>query len=976
MERASLLAPLRAIPAALRMPLVASLIALVCVKARFATGNPLSGAGGDLVYVHHRARLQVLAYWHDLLGGQIGWFEFLQLADTEFPPALHFSTLMLGAVFGHSAEVAIVSGLVWLLLLAAAVGYVTDRLARPGQRGQAPTTRCHRQAGSLAASVVLLMACYQGFSLRYYYDLPMTALLWAGVAVAMALWERRPILGGILAGLVMTAAALTKWTALPFATAMAAGLLITSLGLPGGPGSRRARLTSLAVATASAALLCGSFLQIVDEGGRQSSLSIMGGTFQSESGEVLTSRDLKAGLHGLIAEQAAAFELQWTSPQMGSSAELRSYDWNADGVTELVAVDHNGGGRVYTVQPRWGSAGPSLKLAQRWRPPPLRPVGPPFGDWAGSGVLQPTRRSDPALKSHLNKGIRQPDPSGEEIAGRSYLPPLYDWGDFDGDGDLDLAVAIRGDSLAVLRNSGGRLTEPPAWRKDGPEDVTGLAWGDRDGDGDLDLAVAVINGPNLVYDNHDGDLQLSWKSRETDHSECVAWGDWDSDGDLDLAVGNSFNEPNRLYENSSGRLSLNWTSTEAENTVDLAWGDWDDDGDQDLAVANLDAPNRVYDSVGGGPSLLWTSPAIDPTRSIGWHDWDADGRLDLVVGNEGRNPDRVYRNVGLNAGAATLDGAAGGEPDSLASPATSPAGAISKRNAARQRLMFYPRRLVHSVFSLPLFAALTLLTLLWAVCSRTGAALLLCTAIGQLAFLLAAVPPLDERFVITMAPTLVVAAALGWTSLPTALRGKSGHGLIALAALIAVDFHFLGTPEGGSADDGPSQWTHQGLSLQTSSYPDGGWKRGEDERLLVHRGKALRWREARRFQDSLWDAVQRCAADSVVIGSEESLVDDTDWWQYKVALESGQAATRRDQRPIVHVIEGVDVAAGNYLAAALGPSGLPDLAFSIHLDGRNDAPPTGIAAASMLVDHILPARGQAPAVTVWRARDAAACAKK
>jgi hypothetical protein len=964
------------IPAALRMPLVAALVAAIFVWARFATGNPLSSAGGDLVYVHHRARLQILAYWHDLLGGQISLLEFLQLADTEFPPFLHLATLALGAVFGHSAEVAIVSGLLWLLLLAAAVGYITQGLARPAQRALAPTTRCHREAGSLAASVVLLMGCYQGFTLRYYYDLPMTALLWAGVAVAMLLWERRPVLGGVLAGLVVTASALTKWTALPFAAAMAAGLVITSLGLPGGHGSRRSRLKSLAVATAVAALLCGSFLQVVDEGGKQSSLSIMGGTFQAESGRVLTSSDLRAGLHDLLAEQAAAFELQWTSPQMGSSAQLRSYDWDADGVTDLVAIDHNGGGRVYNQQTSWGSSAPRLKLAHRWRPPPMRPVGPPFGDWTGSGTLQPTRRSDPILKRHLNQGIQQPDPTGEEIAGRSYLPPLYAWGDFDGDGDLDLAVAIRGDSLAVLRNVGGTLSGPPAWRKDGPEEVTGLSWGDWDGDGDLDLAVAVINGPNLVYDNEDGDLQLGWKSRETDHSECVAWGDWDGDGDLDLAVGNSFNEPNRLYDNNSGRLSLSWTSAEAEDTVDLAWGDWDGDGDQDLAVANLDAPNRVYESIGGGPSLLWTSPAIDPTRTIGWHDWDADGRLDLVIGNEGRNPDRVYRNVGLDAGTAAAGGTASTGPDSLGKPEPSGASAVSKRNAARQRLMFYPRRLLHSVFSLPLFAALALLTLLWAVRSRSGMALLLCTAFGQVGFLLAAVPPLDERFVITLAPALVVAAALGWGTLPAALRGKSAVALLILATLIAVDFHFLEAGEGGAAEEGPSLWTHEGLSLHTSSYPDGGWKRGEDERLLVRRGAVLGWRDARRFQDGLWDAVQRCAASTVAIGSAESPVDDTDWWQYKLALESGRAATPRDQRPLVHVIEGVDVAAGNYLAAALGPSGLPDLAFSVHLEGHPGGPPAGIAAGTMVLDHILPARGEAPAVSVWRALDAAACAQK
>jgi len=41
------------------------------------------------------------------------------------------------------------------------------------------------------------------------------------------------------------------------------------------------------------------------------------------------------------------------------------------------------------------------------------------------------------------------------------------------------------------------------------------------------------------------------------------------------------------------------------------------------------------------------------------------------------------------------------------------------------------------------------------------------------------------------------------------------------------------------------------MTLHTASYPDGGWKRGEDERALVRRGTALRWSEARRFHHGL-----------------------------------------------------------------------------------------------------------------------------
>jgi len=962
--------PIESIPSPLRLPLVATVAVFGIVAARFATGNPLSSGGGELVYFHHRTRLQILHAWNDLWAGQSSLREFLQLADTEFPPFLHFSTLLLGAVFGHSAEVAIVSGVLWLCLLAASVGYITHALSRPGQTDLAPTQRSHRSSGSLAATLVLLMGCYQGFSLRYYYDLPMTALLWAGMAVAIVFWERRPILGGILSGAVVSAAVLTKWTALPFATAMAVGLVLTSFGLPGRSSARRARMVSLAVATAAAAVVCGTFLQTVDEGERQSSLSVMGGTFQSQSGRVLTGRDLKQGLQALHSQRLAPLQLNWTSPQMGSTAELRSYDWDSDGEMELVAVDQDRSGRIYRLQDTWGSVEPRLKLAQRWQAATIRPVGPPFGDWSGTGALEPTRRSDPNLEEHLNRNASQQDPSERQVGQGSETPPVYAWGDFDGDGDLDLAVGIPGDSLAVLRNQDGALAADAAWRVDEPTAVTSLSWGDWDGDGDQDLAMALSDGPNRLYANQDGKMELTWQSKEGDHSAALAWGDWDGDGDLDLAVANSLSEPNRLYENNGGRLNLSWTSAEADNSVALAWGDWDGDGDQDLAVANLDGPNRLYDSIGGGPALIWTSPAVDPSRSIRWHDWNRDGHPDLVEGNEGSNPDRVYRNAGPDYLGASDD------DETRSNAGNTAAVDDDSTSAATSRLLFYPRWLLRSIFSLPLLTVLLLLALPWAASNRTGMALFACTALGQLAFLLTAVPPLDERFAITMAPVLVIAAAMGWGQLPAPARRATGIGVLALASVVALEFHFLAIAPRADDDSGPQLWTRKGMSLHTASYPDGGWKRGEDERALLDRGSALPWREARHFHRQLWDAVQNCGARTVVIGSQEAAVDDTDWWQYRVALADARADHTSKQRPGVHVIEGADVGAGNYLASAIGSSGVPDLAFSVPAEDGVDSPPSGIPDNTMVADHVLPARGRTPAVTVWRPRAAEPCSKK
>ena len=227
------------------------------------------------------------------------------------------------------------------------------------------------------------------------------------------------------------------------------------------------------------------------------------------------------------------------------------------------------------------------------------------------------------------------------------------WGDWDGDGDLDLAADAR-----VYENDGGTLILDPdnglGW--DGGGGGTSVAWGDWDGDGDLDLAVGNGDGlANQVYENDGGTLKLDpsngfgWESiGDEKHTESVAWGDYDSDGDLDLAIGNwDFGgEVNQVYENDGGTLRLDpsdgfgWESTgDTEHTESVAWGDWDGDGDLDLAFGNSCCPptNQVYENDGGtlklGNGFGWESTGEGHPTGVAWGDWDGDGDLDLAVGN-------------------------------------------------------------------------------------------------------------------------------------------------------------------------------------------------------------------------------------------------------------------------------------------------------------------------------------------------------
>ncbi len=94
----------------------------------------------------------------------------------------------------------------------------------------------------------------------------------------------------------------------------------------------------------------------------------------------------------------------------------------------------------------------------------------------------------------------------------------------------------------VLVNEGGRFTRTNAVVAD--VDRGALAWGDYDGDGDLDLALTGLgegseNALSEIYRNDGGTLvrdDAASAALRPAAGGGLAWADYDGDGDLDLAV--------------------------------------------------------------------------------------------------------------------------------------------------------------------------------------------------------------------------------------------------------------------------------------------------------------------------------------------------------------------------------------------------------------------------------------------------------
>ena len=126
----------------------------------------------------------------------------------------------------------------------------------------------------------------------------------------------------------------------------------------------------------------------------------------------------------------------------------------------------------------------------------------------------------------------------------------------------------------------------------GQTNASALSGGDWDGDGDLDLASAN-NGASrvdiLINDGAGDFTAADTVSGQTD-TRALAAGDWDGDGDLDLAsANNGANRVDILINDGAGDFTAADSIVGQTNTSALAAGDWDVDGDLDLASANFGA---------------------------------------------------------------------------------------------------------------------------------------------------------------------------------------------------------------------------------------------------------------------------------------------------------------------------------------------------------------------------------------------------
>lgn len=252
--------------------------------------------------------------------------------------------------------------------------------------------------------------------------------------------------------------------------------------------------------------------------------------------------------------------------------------------------------------------------------------------------------------------------------------------DFNRDGKPDLAILNACDSpttcaspsVSVLLGNGDGTFQPPVTYQVGGTTSVGIVMGDFNGDGNLDIAVATQCDTSsctqgmvsILLGNKDGTFQNAVTTGVGAGSLAIsiATGDFNNDRLSDIVVGSSGNVPYAgfvtiLLSNGDGTLRATGTYSSGGGATyyanvagrSVATGDLNHDGMTDVIVTNFCESSSGFDVgcsngsfgvlLGNGDGTFQPTQAVVVTDgnllSANLSDVDVDGNLDLIASTTG-----------------------------------------------------------------------------------------------------------------------------------------------------------------------------------------------------------------------------------------------------------------------------------------------------------------------------------------------------
>lgn len=182
-------------------------------------------------------------------------------------------------------------------------------------------------------------------------------------------------------------------------------------------------------------------------------------------------------------------------------------------------------------------------------------------------------------------------------------------------------------------------------------DPVAVVTADFNGDGNLDLAVANYkdNTVSIYLGNGDGTFNSNGTLATGNGPIALATADFNGDGFVDLAVLNETDNTVSIFlGNGDGTFALKGTYATGVNPVAMVTGDFNNDGHTDLAVVNQnDSTVSILLGNGDGTFQAQSTFATGKTPSaITTADFSNNGNLDLAVTNQAANTLSIFMGNG------------------------------------------------------------------------------------------------------------------------------------------------------------------------------------------------------------------------------------------------------------------------------------------------------------------------------------------